>query len=148
MYRILMALAIACGLPTVALTALAAPPPIEAYGKLPAIDLMSLSPSGDHYAFVSGEGADRRLCIATSDNKPVLIITIGAVKVRDLIWAGDDYLVVYKSKTEDLGLEYVVSKHEDFSANVINIQTKKQFIVFSGIMAQAVEAESAPRGHL
>lgn len=43
--------------------ALAAPPPLSAYGALPAINHVSLSPDGSRLAFVGVSGEDRRLVL-------------------------------------------------------------------------------------
>ena len=40
-----------------------AAPPLEAYGKLPGVDMAALSPSGKHYAIVGEVEGARRLVI-------------------------------------------------------------------------------------
>ena len=60
---------------------LAAPPPIEAYGKLPGIELVQISPSGTRYAFIATVGDQRRLIVATADGKPLQVAKIGRAHV-------------------------------------------------------------------
>jgi hypothetical protein len=47
-----LALGILCAVSTID-GADAAPPPIEAYGRLPAMNMVQLSPSGERYAFIA-----------------------------------------------------------------------------------------------
>jgi hypothetical protein len=53
----------------------AAPPPVEAYGKQPATEQISLSPSGQRYAFVAVVGERRRLIAMTADGKLAQLAT-------------------------------------------------------------------------
>ena len=110
---------------------LAAPPPIEAYGKLPAVEHVSLSPSGQRYAFVAVIGDTRRLVAETVDGSKVLVATeVGTAKVVGVSWAGEDHLLVEISHTVPLGFGFTVSKLEMSTVVVINLQTRKAFVVF------------------
>jgi dipeptidyl aminopeptidase/acylaminoacyl peptidase len=129
MFRLLSALALA-GVLAAAAPCLAAPPPVEDYGKLPAMEMVTLSPSGERYAFVGDDGGVRRLFIATTDDKPVARIGIGAVKVRDVEWAGDDFVLVHFSATVRVGGDYLVDKQELSSAIVINLRNHTQMTAF------------------
>ena len=64
MFRAGLALAFAGAL-LAAPVAQAAPPPIEAYGKLPAVENVSLSPSGERFAMVAVDQNSRKLVVAT-----------------------------------------------------------------------------------
>ncbi|HEX7761218.1 MAG TPA: S9 family peptidase [Caulobacteraceae bacterium] len=111
-------------------SALAAPPPLEAYAALPAMEHVTLSPSGDRYAFIARDGASRRLFIAGADNKPIDAVEIGDAKVVSVSWAGDDYVLVATLATLNLGLDFTVSKHELEGVVVINLKTHANFSVF------------------
>jgi dienelactone hydrolase len=106
------------------------PPPIEAYGKLPALDMVRLSPSGERYAFIAEIGDKPRLVIATTDNKPLDVLDIGDAKVRNIEWAGDDRILITKTNTVELGIGFTVSKNELASVIVYNMITHKNFAVF------------------
>jgi dipeptidyl aminopeptidase/acylaminoacyl peptidase len=120
----------------IVVTCLAAPafaaPPLEAYGRLPAVDAISLSPSGDRFAFIGVKGEDRKLYVATVDGKPLLQAATGQAKVRGLEWAGDDHLLVITSATipivgfaqERLELDTIVS---------INLKTLKSVVLLSDV---------------
>ena len=90
----------------------AAPPPVEDYGKLPALDLVRLSPSGERCAFVLDDGKARRLFVTTTGSKALQAFNVGAVKVTSLRWAGDDYVLIQTSATVTIGPDFTVSKTE------------------------------------
>jgi hypothetical protein len=59
-----------------------AAPPIEAYGRLPAMEDVSLSPSGARYAYVTVDGDTRKLVVASVDGNQALFASdIGKAKV-------------------------------------------------------------------
>ena len=76
-----------------------AAPPLEAYGRLPAIDLVSLSPSGARFALVARDGEERKVFVRRADGQPELVAPVGQSKVRSLAWGGDDHLMVGISGT-------------------------------------------------
>jgi dipeptidyl aminopeptidase/acylaminoacyl peptidase len=94
--RFLIALAAALG---VALSARAAPPPVEVYGRLPAIDFISLSPSGERFALVARDGENRSLFVRRIDGQAEVATKLQPGKVRDLVWGGDRHLFVFGSST-------------------------------------------------
>jgi dipeptidyl aminopeptidase/acylaminoacyl peptidase len=118
------------GLLGIAQPAVAAPPPVEAYGKLPGIENVQLAPSGTRYAFVATDGEKRRLFVATTDGKPLQIIDIDSTKVRDVEWAGDNHVLVTYTATVILGPEFNVWRAELESVVVLNVETGKFFQVF------------------
>jgi dipeptidyl aminopeptidase/acylaminoacyl peptidase len=113
-------------------TAASAAPPLEAYGRLPAVEQISLSPSGDRFAFIGVKGEDRKLYVATVDGKPLLQAATGKAKVMGLRWAGDDHLLVITSATvptvgfamERLELDTIVS---------IDLETRKSIVLLSDV---------------
>lgn len=129
MLKKVMALALAGAL-AAALPARAEPPPVEDYGKLPGVEQLVLSPSGERFAFIGTVGEKRRLVVATTANKPLEVDDLGLVKVQDLAWAGEDHLLVFTSSTVNLGMEFAVSKTELDSVVVISLKNDKSFQVF------------------
>jgi dipeptidyl aminopeptidase/acylaminoacyl peptidase len=77
--------------------------PLSAYGKLPALDLVSLSPSGDKIAFVATDGDTRKLFVRKVGGDALLVDPVGDTKVRALDWAGDDFLLVDATATLKFG---------------------------------------------
>jgi dipeptidyl aminopeptidase/acylaminoacyl peptidase len=80
-----------------------AAPPIDAYGKLPAIDLVRLSPSGELIAFIAVAGEDRKLFIRKVGGDALFATEVGAAKILDLEWAGEDYVLISASVTSKYG---------------------------------------------
>ncbi len=104
----------------------AAPPPVEAYGKLPGVEQISLSPSGQRYAFIAVIGESRKLVAATADGNMVFVAAdVGQAKVVDVSWVGEDHLLVAFSHTVPLGMDFDVSKAEFTTIISINIISKK-----------------------
>jgi len=138
MLRFCVALAAGMAVLTLLNVAWAAPPPVEAYGKLPGVEEMTLSPSGQLYAFIAVIGEKRQLVAATvDDQKPVIVAEIANTKVVDIQWAGEDRLLVTVSQTVPLGIDFTLPKQEFLTVVVINLKTKKVFRVFDN--AQGVE---------
>jgi dienelactone hydrolase len=109
-----------------------AAPPVEAYGKLPAVELASLSPSGGRTAFIAVDGETRKLFVVDSDNKPLEALPVGNAKVVAVGWAGEDHLLVTVSGTVDLGPGFTTSKAELEGVVVVNVRTQKSIAVFGG----------------
>jgi dienelactone hydrolase len=108
-----------------ALTAAAATPPIEAYGKLPALERVELSPSGDRYAIVGVVAGKRGLLVMGLDDKPVGSVTLGDRKINEIRWAGDDKVLIYYSATYDLSSHFVQSKQEVGHVVVLDLKSQK-----------------------
>lgn len=125
-----MAAAVALAFASVACAAPPEPPPVEAYGALPAMEQVTLSPSGDRLAFIARQGDTRRLFVATTDNKPLMAIDLGDAKIADVSWAGETYVLVTTLITRNLGLDFTVSKHELEGVDVFNVNTQHSFNVF------------------
>ena len=107
----------------------AAAPPLEAYGRLPAVELMRLSPDGDKYAFVAVSGEARKLYVATVAGKVLIVAPVGQTKVVDADWAGDQHLLVTTLSTVDLRAEFRF-KYEFATVVQIDVSNSKGFTVF------------------
>ncbi len=78
-----------------AAAARAEPPPLEAYGKLPAIQAISISPDGKRLAYVVTNGDERLVAVSEIDTKkPLASIPAGMSKVLYLQWAGPNHVIV------------------------------------------------------
>ncbi len=115
-----------------AMTMARAAPPVDAYGHLPAVELMQLSPSGARYAFIAVIGEKRRLGVASFDGKPLFVTDVGDVKVRELTWADDAHLLVSISGTNDQPFEFV----QPFEAGAVLVfgMDGKSFPIFKGAL--------------
>ena len=114
----------------------AAPPPIEAYGKRPAVEQISLSPSGQRYAFIAVLDEKRTLAVAAADGKSVLYAAdVGKAKVLAVQWVGEDHILVEISHTVPLGMDFDVAKAEFATFISVNVKTKKATGIFEGLTA-------------
>ncbi|MGA0601367.1 alpha/beta hydrolase family protein [Caulobacter sp. KR2-114] len=107
------------------------PPPVEAYGRLPDVEMMQLSPSGERLAYVRVKGDARELVIKTVAGEAVLVAPVGLSKIRGLDWAGEDRLVITASSAMTLAFNDF-AQGERFQSLVINLKSQKVLKVFDG----------------
>jgi dipeptidyl aminopeptidase/acylaminoacyl peptidase len=102
MWRTALRAALAVGAAQIA-ACLAAPcagAPLEAYGRLPSIEQIAISPDGARIASVVTDGEQRNVAIESlPDLTLVGGLRAGAGKVRDVRWAGPGHLLVTVSTT-------------------------------------------------
>ena len=92
--RLLLAVAVAFGL-----AAPCAAAPLEAYGKLPNVEAVAISPDGTRLGFVSTNGEERRIVIRNLVDGTTKVLSAGMVKIRGIQWAGSDHLLIEKTST-------------------------------------------------
>lgn len=98
MFKWLAALALIIGLSGVGTAAAAAP--LSAYGRLPLIEDAQISPDGKMIAYTLAEGESRIIVIRRIvDGAVVGGLRMNDAKVRDVRWAGIDYLLITRSET-------------------------------------------------
>jgi dipeptidyl aminopeptidase/acylaminoacyl peptidase len=119
MVRLAWALALSSAFAPPALAA----PPLEAYGRLPVVEDLELSPKGDRVAFITVEGENRQLVIQKLDGKERIRLNAGQAKVRDLSWAGEDHLLITTSTTGQV-MQFR-GTNEWFQVGAYNIRTRK-----------------------
>ena len=100
-----------------------AAPPLEVYGGLPGVELVSLAPSGDKYALVAVVGEQRKVIVLNLDGKVVYAANAGNDKVRGIRWAGPNHVLV---KVESTFKVPVYLKHNYEFAAVVNIDLVKK----------------------
>ena len=111
-------------------TQAAGPPPIEDYGKLPAMEHVTLAPSGQKYAFIRTADGKKRVVVATTENKILEVQDLGTSKVEGVEWAGEDHLLLYISATVEMGSEFTTAKQELSAVIVVDLPHRKAFSVF------------------
>jgi dipeptidyl aminopeptidase/acylaminoacyl peptidase len=112
-----------------AVSSVRAAPPIEAYSRLPAIESVTLSPSGERFALVGRDGDNRRLYVRRADGQAEFIANLGAVKLKSVAWAGEEHLVVLMSSTVGGGLS-ILRLQDMKSAVIIDLKTQKTTNMF------------------
>ncbi|HEX3699101.1 MAG TPA: S9 family peptidase, partial [Phenylobacterium sp.] len=77
--------------------ALGAPPalaaPLDAYGKLPSIEGMAISPDGAHLATIVTDGEKRSVQIMTFADRKAIALPAGDAKLRGVMWADPTHVV-------------------------------------------------------
>lgn len=115
--------------PTAATAASRAVLPLEAFGDLPSIEHMALSPNGRSLAVVGLLQKVRRLLIL-EEGKIRTQSMIGEAKVWSLDWASDDLVLLINSATVDLGPDFLAAKHEFYGAILVPADGSAQQMVF------------------
>jgi len=111
---ILAAVAALCGMTAGA----EAIPPIEAYGELPEISSLSISPSGARFAFIRRQGGRTLLAIVESGKGATAGVDLGGVKPRSVWFQGEDHVIIVASQaTKRYG------GYEDSQSFVYDIKT-------------------------
>jgi dipeptidyl aminopeptidase/acylaminoacyl peptidase len=94
----------------------AAPPPLDAYGDLPRVEDIAISPDGTSTANVLQTDGDRRVVVIKA-GKALLNASSGTSKVRGIEWADNDTVLLTNSATVPL-FGFTASKYE-FSGTII-----------------------------
>lgn len=100
--------------------------PVEAYGRLPDLEDVSLSPDGTRLAFVGTVGEQRMVSVVSvADKRPIIVAKTGDTKVRALSWVDDDNLLIVHSVTAKLPAGLVGDKQEFAFAHVLDIHQRQ-----------------------
>jgi dipeptidyl aminopeptidase/acylaminoacyl peptidase len=104
----------------------ASPPPLEAYGRLPVVEDIELSPEGDRVAFITVDGENRQLVVQRLDGRERYRLNAGQGKVRDIAWAGADHVLIQATSTGRSGM----SGLREFGVTVaFNLKTRKSAVL-------------------
>ncbi|MBI5939509.1 MAG: S9 family peptidase, partial [Caulobacterales bacterium] len=96
-------------------------PPIEAYGRLPAMSNVTLSPSGERLAFVATDTEGRKLFVRTVSGQPLAVMPLATSKLRDVYWGGERFVVFTVTVTRKLFVS--LPAFEVQTAFVLDLQT-------------------------
>ncbi len=132
MFRIVALCALVAGLApgwmSPALAAPPEPPPVEAYGRLPAMDLVDISPSGERLAFVASDGEGRKLFVRTVAGQPLAVVPLAEKRLRDVYWGGERFVIFLISEQRRLAVDVPAS---DYTAGfVLDVETRKTTPIF------------------
>jgi dipeptidyl aminopeptidase/acylaminoacyl peptidase len=107
-------------------------PPIEAFGTVPAINELSISPNGQLLAWIDNSGASPAVEVFDlSKNATVIRIAPEGVKLRALYWADDEILLFSVSLTRSvqLGNGAMSEPHEWLRVQALNVSTRKSVML-------------------
>lgn len=105
--------------------------PLEAYGALPAIEFVQVSPSGDRLAYVTVAGDQRALIVSRlADGQLLAGARVGDAKVRDIQWVGENAVLSTTSTTQSIPL-FGVSKSEFFMGQIHDLNGRPMRQIFA-----------------
>lgn len=99
-------------------------PPLASYAAMAAMDEVALTDSGRYLAFSGVVDGNTVVALAEIGGKVLHRIGLGSIKLRGLHWAGDDYLIIRTSSTQNLGM-YYGGRYELFNFIVVARKTGK-----------------------
>ena len=120
----------------------AAPPPLEAYGRLPAVESLDISPEGDRVAFVTVSGEQRELVVFDLKRNARTRVPTGTNKVRGVAWAGPRHLLVTTSSTARL--DRFIGRSEWLQVGALNLDTRKYAILLDDTPATVNAVQGDP----
>jgi len=110
--------------------------PLDAYGRLPSIEQVAISPDGTRLGVVWTDGVQRKLILEmVADYKPMGMVDLGQAKIRSIQWAGPQHILITSSRTDTImGVE--ASRSEWRVAVDLNLETHKM----KGMLGDAEDA--------
>jgi len=100
--------------------------PLEAFGRLPSLEDVAISPHGTKIAFVRTRGDSRILIVAAVTNPQTLGgVRVGEVKLRNLAWIDDDNLLATASTTSLPPMGFIGPTTEWYQLANFNIAKQK-----------------------
>ncbi|WP_296167451.1 S9 family peptidase [uncultured Brevundimonas sp.] len=104
--------------------------PLEAYGALPALEHVQISPSGDQLVYMVVVGDERAMLITDlATGATTGGIRVGTVKVRELQWVGENHVLATTSTTGAIPL-IGVSKNEFFMGQIYSTDDRSLRRIF------------------
>ncbi|MBX7248409.1 MAG: prolyl oligopeptidase family serine peptidase [Caulobacteraceae bacterium] len=117
------------------------PPPIEAYGQLPGLDQVIISPDGQRLAFIGQVGEHRRLGVKGLNGQDLANVELGSAKIRYISWLDSSHIVIVRSTTTDKFSEFG-DLIEAFNGQIYNVDTRQ----FANVLDSARGVSSSRTG--
>ncbi|MDE2406182.1 MAG: S9 family peptidase [Sphingomonadales bacterium] len=114
-----------------------APPPLSAYGELPGVEQMSLSPNGTAIAAATRINGERRFIVIDPAGGVRAMLPLGDAKIRGVDWVDEQHVSLVRSATEYIGDEFTKSTMELSGAIIIPLDGSKPWLVFGNIDSMA-----------
>lgn len=123
------------------------PPPLAAYGDLPTVEQVAISPSGKSIAVLTRINQQRSVGVLEPGKGWRIAVPVDEVKVRGLSWAGEDLILVNKSDSVVLGPSFTAPRYELTTVVVVPIADGKIHAIFgkSSAVASVVEGSYGNR---
>jgi dipeptidyl aminopeptidase/acylaminoacyl peptidase len=111
------------------LTQVAPAAPLEAYGRLPSLENLALSPDGSRVALVKTQQNARVVSVFSIAERRVLSeLRVGNQKLRGIEWADDNYLMLVTSVTT-VPLGFVGEDYEWFQIQLYDTRNGARFLI-------------------
>ncbi|NQE60840.1 S9 family peptidase [Caulobacter sp. RHG1] len=95
--------------------------PLEAYGRLPAIESVQISPDGSAIALIAAVNDERHVIVRSLAGQVLASASIGFRKVRAVQWAGPGHIVIEASSTTAIDNTTYAGEH--WQAVSLNVAT-------------------------
>jgi dipeptidyl aminopeptidase/acylaminoacyl peptidase len=102
--------------------------PLAAYGLLPQIEQVAISPDGSRLAIMKTKGEERTVEVhETETMKFIVSANVGSEKLRSITWADNDNLLFTISQTTEVDVATLESSKVEYSTGyLLNVVTKRQ----------------------
>ena len=102
-------------------------PPIEAYGMLPSVSDIAISPNGDHVALIQRSGDENSMqVIDLAQAKLLISVDIGDLNAGAISWAGKDHVILRAAVTTKIyGFKGKVNFSGAYSVNITTGKLKR-----------------------
>src|SRR5262245_39479577 len=99
--------------------------PMEAFGDIPEVRGMELSPDGTHIAYLLWRnGVEQLMLIDLNTRKQEPLATVTDFKARGVSWVGNNYVILHASVTTQNNF-YFTDRYEHTGAFAVNLTTRK-----------------------
>lgn len=105
-------------------------PPLDAYGDLPRVEDIAISPNGNVALLVQADG-QRHVITTNPTGQMTLKAPTGENKVRGISWADDDIVLLTNTATVAVGDGFTASKYELGGTIILSVSNPKPELVFS-----------------
>ncbi|MDZ4373726.1 MAG: S9 family peptidase [Phenylobacterium sp.] len=111
--------------------------PLEAYGGLPSIQQIEISPDGSKLATVMSDGENLVINVQSLPDGAAHSFGVGEAKIRDIDWVGADDLIITTSQTANIpGI--VAPRREHHMAYRLNLVTREVQPLLSGSLSRSI----------
>ncbi len=104
----------------------APPPPLEAYGDLPAVEDMALSPTGENVAIAGTMNGERLLLMLDDELNVLKKVTLGDTKLSNIQWIGERGVLLTVTDTEDLGNGFTAEQYEAVYTHMLWLDPERE----------------------
>ncbi len=97
--------------------------PLEAYGGLPSIESVDISPDGKAIALIATVNDERHIIVRALTGEVLASATIGFRKIRNVAWADANHVIIETSVTSQI--DRVTLRGEQWQGVSLNVRTGK-----------------------